>query len=159
MACYSDVWTMIGKREIVGHGHNGMPIYIDRLDYPYPAIRFREDDAFALKLKEKEKGDWKKLSVEEKKALYRYSFCQTLVETEAPTGEWKAVWGFTAFTVGCCFLICWFFEWITHMAPPSSTTEEAREAQLQRMIDEHAEPIYGVSSKWDYERNKWKDEK
>jgi len=40
-------------------------------------------------LREKEKGDWKKLTLAEKKALYRASFAQTLVETEAPTGEWK----------------------------------------------------------------------
>lgn len=45
-------------------------------------------------LKEKEKGDWKKLTVEEKKALYRASFCQTFAEMKAPTGEWKSVLGF-----------------------------------------------------------------
>jgi len=25
--------------------------------------------------------------------LYRASFCQTLVEVDAPTGEWKAIFG------------------------------------------------------------------
>jgi cytochrome c oxidase subunit 4 len=40
-------------------------------------------------LREKEKGDWKKLSVQEKKALYRASFCQTFAEMKYPTGEWK----------------------------------------------------------------------
>ena len=44
-------------------------------------------------LREKEKGDWKKLAKEEKKVLYRASFCQTLAEVEAPTGEWKSVVG------------------------------------------------------------------
>lgn len=33
----------IGKREIVGYGCNGLPVYIDRSDYPMPAIRFKED--------------------------------------------------------------------------------------------------------------------
>lgn len=33
----------IGKREIVGYGCNGLPVYIDRTDYPMPAIRFKED--------------------------------------------------------------------------------------------------------------------
>lgn len=40
-------------------------------------------------LREKEKGDWKKMSVHEKKALYRSSFCQTFAEFQAPTGDWK----------------------------------------------------------------------
>ncbi len=48
-------------------------------------------------LREKEKGDWKKLTAEEKKSLYRFSFCQTLAEVEAPTGEWKRIMGITIF--------------------------------------------------------------
>lgn len=32
-----------GKREVVGYGWNGDSIYMDRVDYPMPAIRFRED--------------------------------------------------------------------------------------------------------------------
>jgi len=39
------------------------------------------------------------LTIEEKKKLYRASFCQTLVEVDAPTGEWKAVFG-------------WVFVWV-----------------------------------------------
>lgn len=33
----------IGNREVVGYGFNGFPVYVDRVDYPMPAIRFRED--------------------------------------------------------------------------------------------------------------------
>lgn len=32
----------IGSREVVGYGWNGEPIYQDRVDYPMPAIRFKE---------------------------------------------------------------------------------------------------------------------
>ena len=42
-------------------------------------------------LREKEKGDWKKLTLEEKKTLYRASFCQTFAEMEAGDGDWKGV--------------------------------------------------------------------
>ena len=33
------------------------------------------------------------MSVEDKKALYRASFCQTFAEMEAPTGQWKSIIG------------------------------------------------------------------
>lgn len=79
----------IGTREIVGFGYNGMPAYADRPDFVMPAIRWREDTPEIKVLREKEKGDWKNLTKKEKKNLYRASFCQTLVELRAPTGEWK----------------------------------------------------------------------
>jgi cytochrome c oxidase subunit 4 len=50
-------------------------------------------------LREKEKGDWRKLTLEEKKALYRASFCLTFSEINAPTGEWKSIIG-----LACLFM-------------------------------------------------------
>lgn len=52
----------IGTREVVGYGLNGSYMYTDRLDYPYPAIRFREIKGDLVQLKEKEKGDWRNLT-------------------------------------------------------------------------------------------------
>lgn len=46
-------------------------------------------------LRQKECGNWKLLCCEEKKALYRASFCQTFAEFQAPTGEWKGVIGWS----------------------------------------------------------------
>lgn len=57
----------IGTREIVGYGTTGSYDYFDRMDFPYPAIRFREVKDDLIPIKEKEKGDWKKLTIEEKK--------------------------------------------------------------------------------------------
>lgn len=31
----------IGNRDIVGHGFNGEEVYMDRVDFPMPAIRFK----------------------------------------------------------------------------------------------------------------------
>lgn len=81
--------AQIGTRDIVGFGWNGLPSYADRSDFPLPAIRWREETPEISHLRQKEKGDWKKLTKHEKKALYRHSFRQTFAEFEAPTGEWK----------------------------------------------------------------------
>lgn len=58
----------IGTREVVGYGLNGSYSYADRMDFPYPAIRFKEIKGELAPLWEKQKGDWKKLTLDEKKA-------------------------------------------------------------------------------------------
>ncbi|CRK87193.1 CLUMA_CG000998, isoform A [Clunio marinus] len=86
---YAEQLAKIGNRDIVGYGWNGELVYHDRVDYPMPAIRFKENTPDVMALREKEKSDWKKLSIQEKKALYRASFCQTFAEMKYPSGEWK----------------------------------------------------------------------
>ena len=34
--------VVIGKREVVGFGMNGSTSYLDRVDFPMPAIRYKE---------------------------------------------------------------------------------------------------------------------
>lgn len=76
MRCrYQDPVTMIidllflsGNRDVVGYGFNGTASYMDRTEFPCPAIRFGENTQAVMALREKEKGDWSKLSIEDKKA-------------------------------------------------------------------------------------------
>lgn len=46
----ASVWSAarIGNREWVGYGVNGQANYVDRIDYPFPAVRFRENTAEVL---------------------------------------------------------------------------------------------------------------
>jgi len=148
--------SRIGSREVVGWGVNGECTYFDIIVAPFPAIRWKEDTPEIKVLKEKEKGDWKKLSVEEKKALYRSSFCQTFAEMEAPTGQWKSVIG-TA--LGMASLGIWIYIMIklfVYPPLPESLSLEHRQALLKRMIDIGVDPVEGISSKWDYEKGTWK---
>jgi len=152
-AIYAD---KIGTREIVGFGWNSLPAYDDRVDFPFPAIRWREETAEIKKLREKEKGDWKKLSKKEKKALYRASFRQTYAEFKAPNGDWKLC---IAGALIALSLALWIAIWLRlYVLPPypSSLSEESRKAQLRRMLILEVDPIDGLSSKWDYENKKWK---
>ncbi|XP_050050878.1 cytochrome c oxidase subunit 4 isoform 1, mitochondrial-like isoform X1 [Dermacentor andersoni] len=148
--------ALIGKREVVGFGMNGEYSYLDNPDFPMPAIRYKEPSPEIEKLREKEKGDWKNLSLEEKKALYRYSFFQTYAEMNASRNEWKPILGNVCLLLGCTLWVWIFLKKFVFGPLPQSTTLEARQAQLQRMIDLRVNPVEGIASKWDYENNRWK---
>jgi len=41
---------------------------MDRVEFPAPAVRFQENTKEVLELRQKELGDWKALSLKDKKA-------------------------------------------------------------------------------------------
>ncbi|XP_037069308.1 cytochrome c oxidase subunit 4 isoform 1, mitochondrial-like [Pollicipes pollicipes] len=147
-----------GNRQVIGYGYNGEPNYMDRVDYPIPAVRFKEETPQIKALREKEKGDWKKLTPEEVQELYRATFCQSFAEMQAPTGEWKLALGGTLIA---CSMAIWVYLWmkvyVYDTMPDTITNPEKVEAQVQRMIDLRINPVEGVSSNWDYEKSQWKN--
>lgn len=146
----------IGNRDVVGFGYNGNKNYVDRTDFPMPAVRFKENTPDVMALREKEKGDWSKMTIEEKKALYRASFCQTFVEMQAPTGEWKSILGIALIASS---LSVWVYLWMklyVYSPLPDTFTPEKQAAQLERIIALRGNPIQGISSHWDYEKGDWK---
>lgn len=153
---HNEVVAPEGNREMVGFGINGQPMYMDRVDFPMPALRWKEETPDVLALREREKGDWRKLSLEEKKALYRASFCQTFAEFTHPTGEWKSIAGYTFVIIACGIWMYIFMQFFVYGPLPDSFSEENRRAQLRRMLDIKVNPITGLASKWDYEKDDWK---
>ncbi|KAI5641203.1 cytochrome c oxidase subunit IV domain-containing protein [Phthorimaea operculella] len=149
-------WSRIGNRDVVGHGHNGMAVYKDDSHFPFPAIRFRESDTTICGLREKEQGDWRMLSCEEKKCLYRASFCQTFAEFQAFTGQWKLILGGVLFTTSFGFWAMMFHHFFVNEPLPESLSEERRAAGLRQMLETRTNPIDGISSKWDYDKDTWK---
>uniref|UniRef100_A0A1B6KVZ1 Cytochrome c oxidase subunit 4 n=1 Tax=Graphocephala atropunctata TaxID=36148 RepID=A0A1B6KVZ1_9HEMI len=148
---------VIGCRELVGFGRNGTPNYSDHPDFPFPAVRFLAENPYLQALREKEKGDWNSLSIVEKQCLYRASFCQTFSEMTAPTGEWKSIVGWTLTWLAVSIWLALFIRKFVMMPDLPPTFElERRQAQLQRMIDIANNPVYGIASKWDYNKNDWK---
>jgi len=156
----AQIHPTIGNREIVGHGITGDGIYEDHMAFPASAIRFKEPTEENAIIRQKEKGDWKALSMTEKKELYRYSFCQTYAEMDADTntGEWKADVGNAFACLGLCAL---GLIWIKYFfAPPDDFKRDPvfRSWIQRRMIDEYYNPIFGVSHDWDYEQLCWKED-
>ncbi|KAE8752627.1 hypothetical protein FOCC_FOCC000749 [Frankliniella occidentalis] len=155
---YHDQRELCGNREIVGHGKSGKYTYYDGHDLPFPAIRFRPDDAASKALREKEKGDWKNLTLEEKKTLYRHSFCQTFVEMDAPDPEWKAVLGYTLIGVA----VAWGMYLTTASIMPEHPYREFFDAHETRVASEQRKLDRGTYKDkdftgWDYENRKWKE--
>lgn len=147
----------IGNRDIVGFGINGSASYFDIPQMPFPAIRFRENTSDNLALREKERNDWKSLTLEEKKSLYRISFCQTYAEMYAPTGNWKRI---LAVVLGLCSFTGWIIIWMKmYVYPPlpHTMTKEWQEAVLKRMVATRTGPVEGVASHWDYEKGRGRD--
>lgn len=126
-------------------------------------------------MREKEKGDWKKLSVQEKKALYRASFCQTFAEMSHPTGEWKMHIGAALIAASLAiyvsllmslfgkhqFILIFYYNssnlwFLVYDEDPITFDEAHQKAQLKRMLDLEMNPIHGLASKWDYENKRWK---
>ncbi|KAH8420593.1 hypothetical protein KR009_011792 [Drosophila setifemur] len=147
---------MSGDREVVGYGINGRPIYFDSPDCPFPAIRYREITPEVCSVREKELGDWKKLGLDDKKMLYRHSFCQTYAEFQHFTPDWKLVVGIGLWclAIGCLGTIITKAK--VYPDPPETFDDVHRSAQLRRIIQLQINPITGISSKWCYERNQWK---
>jgi len=149
-------YPKLGNRDIVAYGWNSIPTYADRSEFPCPAVRFKENTKEILALRVKEQGDWKSLSLADKKSLYRASFCQTYSEFQAPSGEWKAVVSYILFGLSVTGLV---FSWIKHFVLPPlphTITAEWQEKQLENMIRQRQGAVEGISSHWDYEKNDWK---
>ena len=149
-------YPKLGNRDIVAYGWNGYPSYMDRSEFPCPPVRYKENNKDILALREKEKGDWKNLSLDDKKALYRASFRQTFSEFQAPTGEWKAVIGMILIGISVTGLA---FVWIKHFVLPplpETITAEWQEKQLEYMVKQRQGAVEGIASKWDYEKGQWK---
>ena len=150
-----NVYPTIGKRKIVGFGKNGYTEYEDVSGYPCPSIEFREVTSEVAALREKEKGDWNNLSIDEKKALYRSSFCQTYAEFTAPDGEWKPTLAiFLWAMVASGLMMIWLKQYV--YLPVRTRTKEWQTEGIKKQVYEHSLPIHGISSKYDYENKQWK---
>ncbi|TGZ84942.1 cytochrome c oxidase subunit IV, partial [Ascodesmis nigricans] len=100
-----------------------------------------------MKLKDRMKGNWKELSVLEKKASYYVAFGPHGPRTLPPPGEWKKVVMYTLASVG---LTGFFFltRELGARPAPKTMTPEWQEASNERMRAQAVEPLTGISSEY-----------
>lgn len=148
----------IGNREVVGPSISGVEDYFDRVDMPCPAIRFKEPTPEIEALREKEKASWKSLTIDEKKKLYRYSFCQTFAEMEAPNFEGRKIIGTVLMLISVPLVLYSIAKNTIFQPLPESLSDAGKKRLVRWYIDSRADPMDGgISSKWDYEKNQWKE--
>ncbi|XP_021264679.1 cytochrome c oxidase subunit 4 isoform 1, mitochondrial [Numida meleagris] len=164
-------FSLIGRRALStticvrAHGHAGVvkaedfshPAYVDRRDVPLPEAAFvKELSAQQKALKEKEKASWTALSVDEKVELYRIKFNESYAEMNKGTNEWKTVLGGVLFFLGVSGLILIWQKMYMYGPIPHTFSDEWLSMQTKRMLDMRINPVEGISSQWDYEKNEWK---
>ncbi|NXM01279.1 COX41 oxidase, partial [Tyrannus savana] len=167
----SRAFSLVGRRSICtslclrAHGHAGvvkaedytLPAYVDRRDVPLPEVAFVRDLSAQQKaLKEKEKASWTALSIDEKVELYRMKFNETYAEMNKATNEWKTVLGGVLFFLGLTGIILIWQKHFMYGPIPHTFSEEWLSAQTKRMLDMRVNPVEGISSQWDFDKNEWK---
>ncbi|KAL7058686.1 hypothetical protein AAHC03_012864 [Spirometra sp. Aus1] len=138
----------VGNREVVGYGRNGTLQYLDDLHFPYPSIRFRPQTDEIEVLQQKEKGDWRQLSIDEKKNLYRHSFRMTFAEVQAPHPRWKLAIAWATFIMSGAMLYFCFMKCVVLDLPSCSYAQkDYKDALLYRRLYSRDGPIDGLFSR------------
>lgn len=195
---YSESVAKIGNRDVVGYGWNGEPIYFDRVDYPMPAIRFKENTPDVL-VRGIRFGNFQCFNL-----LISINHCRLWERRRRVTGRncqckrkrhstvlhsvrHSPRWNIQRASSRCTSVSLWLplqlpstshWSWLLSVSftlsqiseiqtnsPPSPTVydkdpitfdEAHQKAQLKRMLDLNVGPVMGISSKWDFENNRWK---
>lgn len=131
--------------------------YHCRLDTPLSDVPYvKELTNVQRALKEKEKGDWHKLTKEETLALYRLAHKESYCEMRQGSSEWKTVLAGVFFMMGFSGLLVWWHRVFVFGEVPHTLSPDWIEKQTQRMIDMQVNPVQGFSAYWDYEKKQWK---
>ncbi|EFO22950.1 cytochrome c oxidase subunit IV [Loa loa] len=146
----------IGQREIVGPSSGGYH-FIDSTDRPYPPLRFRADDEIIKPIREKEKGDWKKLTMEEKKLLYRYSFRRTQAELLGWNVYWKMYLAYALIWSSIGLGVVGLLRHFSYPPQVPTLSDEWKHAAMQKILILEKPLPEGAATLYDYENDRWKD--
>ncbi|KAI9105896.1 cytochrome c oxidase subunit IV family [Phlyctochytrium arcticum] len=127
--------------------HTIAPAAISQIETRWVKLPECEQGAIADYLYEKQKGDWKKLTADEKRAAYWIAYgpygARTTID---PTLKWKVL-GWTSFFFGIS-VGAWVL-WTDKVVPPLRThTKEWKEEEERRAIANKQNPFTGTYAKY-----------
>lgn len=94
--------------------------------------------------------------MDEKKSLYRSEYCQTFSEFTYIGNDWQGIIGWVLIHISVALWLFMLLHSFGPPLPPSFKPSAVRE-EMRQMINMQANPITGISSKWDYEKKDWKN--
>ncbi|KAJ3028291.1 Cytochrome c oxidase subunit 5A [Rhizophlyctis rosea] len=106
-----------------------------------------EQGAIADQLAEAQKGDWKNLSLEQKRAAYWIAYGAYGARSPKDPGMWKKVTLWTSAGVGLAVTLWWF--WKEYYVPEIKTmTPEWKEAEYRRDVELKRNPYSGAYAQY-----------
>lgn len=111
----------------------------------WEGLPLQEQADLWMALRDRMKGSWKELTIQEKKAAYWIAFGPHGPRSLPPPGEGKRVALYTAIGVGASLLL---FAGMRLFAGPAPHTmnREWQEAANERLLEQKADPFTGISS-------------
>src|SRR6218665_1111179 len=88
--------------------------------------------------------------------VYRHNFCLTLSEIDVPTGDWKLYISVLLLHFGLVFYFYGLARKYFFGTLPSTMTLEGKQKTRDFEIKYRSNPIFGLASKFDYEKGDWK---
>ncbi|OAF69289.1 hypothetical protein A3Q56_02920 [Intoshia linei] len=150
-------YPKLGNRDIVGFGAGGAGEYFDNIAVPMPGIRFRPNTADFYALRQLELGDWRDLTIDQKKQLYRKNFRYTYAEFQNRQNHRMP------FFFGCTliFMTAGLFYYVSllnyiKINRPYTLQPEYKEKMVEYWIRQMQGLSHGIASYWDYDKNEWK---
>ncbi|KAI9264090.1 cytochrome c oxidase subunit IV [Phascolomyces articulosus] len=125
---------------------NNSTVALRDLETRWTTLSSSEQNAIAKQLEEAQKGDWKVLSTEDKKAAYYIAFGphgprQPITQP----GHGSKVLGGVAAVLGVSSVLFWTIR-VNGQETPITTTREWEEATNEYLRKQKSDPISGISS-------------
>lgn len=135
--------SVVGRRAATTHAISNPTLA--NIEKRWEGLPLQEQADLWMSLRDRMKGNWKELTLSEKKAAYWISFGPHGPRSEPPAGEGKKVALYTAIGVGASLLIFSSMRLFAGGAPPTMN-REWQEAANEKLIEAKADPFTGISS-------------
>ncbi|KAH7366712.1 cytochrome c oxidase polypeptide V [Plectosphaerella cucumerina] len=111
----------------------------------WESMPLQEQAELWMSLRDRMKGPWNELTLQEKKAAYWIAFGPHGPRAQAPPGEGSRVFFGTAIAVGASLALFGTTRLFAG-SPPPTMNKEWQEAANEKLVEQRSDPLTGISS-------------